>query len=359
MKVRRISFRDFRNLQTGEIFPSETVNVIYGENAQGKTNLLEAVWLFTGERSFRGAKDASLVAKDRENAEISLEFTGEDRTQEAKIHILGGRRTCELNGVAKKSCSALMGAFCAVIFSPEHLSLIQDGPAARRRFMDAALCQYRPAYAGLLGEYHRALGQRNALLKDIPRHAELLGTLDIWDEKLAKLGEAVARERGAYLEKLKGPAAGFYEGMCSGRETMDFRYAESAGNLAEALKSARREDVLTGHTSVGPHRDDIAVFISGMDARAYGSQGQKRSAVLSLKLAEARLLEEAYGEKPVILLDDVLSELDTGRREYLLNHLGSFQVFITCCVPQEARPQKQGALFRMQSGRPSPETPEI
>ncbi len=358
MKIRRFGWRNFRNLTEGEIYPSDNVNVICGKNAQGKTNLLEGMWLFTGERSFRGAKDAALVRSGCTSAEICLDFYGADRDQTAKIAVADGRRSAELNGVKKRSCTALFGEFRAAVFSPEHLTLLQGGPAGRRNFIDAAMCQIKPAYAAIFAEYSRSLAQRNALLKDIPRCADLLDTLAVWDDRLVQFGTKMMRGRASYLQKLAPRAARFYAGMCAGREELALSYEPSAPNLAEALKKSRQDDIRTGHTGAGPHRDDIAVSISGMDARLYGSQGQKRSAVIALKLAEAEMLQQATGETPVIFLDDVLSELDTERQNYLLNRLEGFQVFLTCCGPDAARAPKCGAVFRVADGVPQKLMPE-
>lgn len=350
MNVLRLSWKDYRNLPRGEFSPCETVNVICGENAQGKTNLLEAMWLFTGGRSFRGAKDAELVRREVPGAELSMDFFAQERKQQAKIRISEGRRSAELNGIGKKSCSELIGVFCAVIFSPEHISLVGGGPTLRRNFIDSALCQCRPHYAGVLAGYNRALFQRNALLKDIPRHAELFDTLDVWDAKLSSLGTKVISMREQYLEKLAGPAEELYGGICGGKETLALSYHKNAGDIPEALHAARTADIVTGHTSVGPHRDDIEISIDACSARNFASQGQKRSAVLALKLAEARLLSQAVGEDPVVFLDDVLSELDSGRQDYLLNHLGSSQVFITGCEPEIAARLHAGKLFCVRGG---------
>ena len=352
MKILRFAWRDFRNLSSGEIIPSPEENVIFGSNAQGKTNLLEGMWLFTGERSFRGAKDPELVRQGCESAEIRLDFSADGRDQTAKISVNGGRRSAELNGVKKRSCAAMIGEFRAAVFSPEHLSLLTGGPAGRRAFVDAALCQIKPAYAALFAEYSRSLAQRNALLKDIPQCADLLDTLDVWDARLVQFGERIMRGRAAYLEQLSPRAAAFYGGMCGGREELTLRYEKSAPDFAAALKESRRNDLMTGHTGVGPHRDDVSAEISGMDARAYGSQGQKRSAVIAMKLAEAELLESATGETPVIFLDDVLSELDAQRRDYLLNRLSKFQVFITCCEPDAVSAAEKGKMFHVKNGVP-------
>ena len=356
MRVLRLCWKNFRNLRGGEFAPCGGVNVIFGRNAQGKTNLLEALWLFTGGRSFRGARDAELVRRGESAAELKMAFFSEEREQTASISIADGRRTAELNGVPKGPCSALTGKFCAVVFSPEHLSLVSGGPALRRDFVDAALCQLKPGYASLLAGYNRALYQRNALLKDIPRHAELTDTLEIWDARLAEFGGRVVRQRTAYLDALRGPAAAFYAGISGDRETLALSYRKSAEDIGRALAEARREDILAGHTSAGPHRDDVELSVDGASARAYASQGQKRSAVLALKLAEAELLSRANGERPAVFLDDVLSELDAGRQNYLLNSLTNCQVFLTCCEADAARPMERGALFRMEGGALSGES---
>lgn len=355
MNIVRFAWRDFRNLRAGELFPDPEANVIYGDNAQGKTNLLEGMWLFTGERSFRRAKDAELVRRGCESAALSLGFFADGRDQAAKITIEGGHRSAELNGVKKRSCSAMIGEFRAAVFSPEHLALLSGGPAGRRNFVDAALCQMKPSFAAVVLEYSRALAQRNALLKDIPRCADLLDTLDVWDARLARAGEKLAAQRAEYLARLSPRAAEFYGGMCGGRETLSLRYECGAQNLAEALRESRRNDILSGHTGVGPHRDDISVEISSFDARSYGSQGQKRSAVIAMKLAEAELLETVSGEAPAVFLDDVLSELDGTRRDYLLNRLGRFQVFITCCEPDLSGICARGRVFHVKNGEPAAE----
>ena len=351
MNILRLAYSGYRNLQPGEFAPDGGINVIYGKNAQGKTNLLEAMWLFTGGRSFRGSKDADLVGYGEPRAELNLSFFSEERAQTARILVENGRRSAGLNGVQKRSASELIGTFCAVMFSPEHLSLVREGPAFRRNFIDSALCQIQPPYAALLARYNHTLVQRNALLKDIPRHADLLSTLDIWDEKLARAGGEVVKSRMEYIRQIQEPAKQIYAGICENKEAMGLSYLKSAENLGQALKASRREDVASGHTGVGPHRDDLEITIDSQSARAFGSQGQKRSAVLALKLAEAEVLRRRTGEKPVIFLDDVMSELDSGRQDYLLNHLENCQVFITCCEPDAVKRLRAGKRFLMDAGR--------
>ncbi len=375
MRVLRLAARNFRNLAEEELFPCEGVNVIYGENAQGKTNLLEALWLFTGGHSFRGAKDGELPKlQNGENASfcaLSMDLYSEGREQSLRLNIENGRRNSVINGVVKKTGSALIGKVCAVIFSPEHLLLVKEGPSRRRSFIDGALCQLKPSFPKLLSVYNRSLLQRNALLKDILRYPELEDTLDVWDARLAKLGGEVMEERQNYLSKLTPKVRSVYKGISQNKETIDLQYSPSVKNLVENFTASqaeaqfleelfrtRRSDIRSGFTSMGPHRDDMEIVLNGISARIYGSQGQQRSAVLALKLSEAQLLSELTGEAPVILLDDVMSELDQSRQDYLLNHLHGRQVFLTCCSPETVDLMKTGLRFRVENGSVFPEPVE-
>jgi DNA replication and repair protein RecF len=363
LKILRFTFQNYRNLEEDSIFPCEGTNLIYGKNAQGKTNLLEAMWLFTGGHSFRGAKDGELVRFGEASCTLGLEFFSEEREQTAKMTIRGGKREAEINGILKRSAAALVGKFCAVIFSPEHLALVKGGPALRRSFLDGALCQSRPAYAKQFVLYQRTLQQRNTLLKDIPRHRELLGTLEIWDEKLAKYGAELIRQREEYLSFISEPVKEVYRGISQGKEELEIFYQCSLrrkregpmqdGDFYEALEASRNTDIALGYTASGPHRDDMELKVDGISARSFGSQGQQRSIVLAMKLAEAQVLQQITGEAPVIFLDDVMSELDAGRQDYLLNHVKGRQVFLTCCDPNSIRDFQQGALFHVESGKVS------
>ncbi len=374
MVVQRLGTLQFRNLEDGELFPCEGVNVIYGDNAQGKTNLLEALWLFTGGHSFRGAKDGELPRLDRKTGEnasaasLALDFFSEERPQKAILHIENGRRSSVINGVRKKTGSALVGKVRAVIFSPEHLLLVKEGPSRRRGFLDGALCQLKPSFARMLSTYNRTLLQRNALLKDISRFPELQDTLEVWDQRLAKLGAGVMMERKEYVDKLAPKVQAIYDGISKGKEAIGVRYSPSVKlsvenfSLQEAeeaflkeLKRFLRSDMRSGFTSCGPHRDDLELELNHISARAYGSQGQQRSAVLAMKLAEAETLAGISGETPIVLLDDVMSELDQSRQDYLLNHLHGRQVFITCCSPETVSLQETGKRFHVEAGKVQPE----
>ncbi len=360
MQIDSLSWEGFRNLESGRLQPVPGVNILYGDNAQGKTNLLEAIWLFTGGRSFRGARDSELVRIGGEKARLSLEFTAADRRQEAEITV-EKRRAAVLNGVPQASAAQLAGVFCAVVFSPAHLALVKDGPEGRRRFLDAAYCQLRPGYVHTLAEYNRALTQRNALLKDARFRPDCMELLEIFDEKLAQLGARVILARNAYIARLQPIACSVYDGLSGGREQLEIAYRFAADGmtadretlvlqLREMLKARRKEELAAGCTLTGPHRDDLEVTIGGLPARSFGSQGQQRSAVLALKLAEASVLREVTGEQPVALLDDVMSELDVSRQDYILNHIHGWQVFITCCEPSAVLRLAGGRTFHIQSG---------
>lgn len=353
MKVKALWLRDFRNIAGLEMEPCETVNIIYGENAQGKTNLIEALWLFSGMKSFRGAKDAELVRFGAERAGLSLRFESGGREQEAKLTVTN-RRTASLNGVGLSSPTGLIRQFRAVVFAPSFLSIVQSGPGERRRFLDTAVCQTLPAYPKILTEYQRLLKQRNAALRDPKAESRLEELLDVLDIQLAAAAETVAKARIGYLEKLSPAAEAVYEGLSGGREAISFLYRTRFGNdngtYLEQLAAHRRTDMLSRTTNVGPHRDDLEICISGASARLYGSQGQQRSAALSMKLAEAAVLHNETGEQPVILLDDVMSELDARRQDYVLNHIEDRQVFITCCDPENFKRLTGGRTFFVKEG---------
>ena len=363
MFVRNLTFRHFRNLLPGEFTPGEGVNILYGDNAQGKTNLLEACWLFTGAKSFRGAKDGELVAFGEEKAELSMDFFAAGREQNAAIAIQQ-RRQAALNGVKLPSATKLAGTFCGVVFSPAHLSLVKDGPEGRRRFVDAAYCQLKPGYVGLLAEYQKVLTQRNAFLRQCRDNGLVSGQvemLELWDHSLAAAGGRLTFARRHYVERLSPLVTAIYDGLSSGREQLTPLWqsqvptngtaAEIAARWMDALRQARKADVAAGFSTVGAHREDLQLLLDGTPVRTYGSQGQQRSAVLALKLAEASLLQQVTEEPPVAFLDDVMSELDVSRQDYILNHIEGWQVFITCCEPSPTLRATAGRVFSVRQGQ--------
>jgi len=363
VRISRLHLEQFRNIESLSVFPCETVNIIYGDNAQGKTNLLEAIWLLSGAKSFRGAKDADLIRFGESRALIESDFFCAGRQQTSKIQ-LEGKKTAWLNDIRQDSITAFAGIFTTVVFSPSHLGLVKDGPAGRRKFLDTSICQITPRYIGMIGQYQRILLQRNTLLKDISYASALLDTLDIWDEKLSALGGVIIRMRMEYTRRLQKEAEDIYKGISMERESFSLDYRpfelpvqegqtqrEISSLLLEKMMQNRSEDLRSGSTGIGPHRDDLEISINGRSVRSFGSQGQQRSSVLALKLAESRCIGDILGERPVILLDDVMSELDQNRREYLLNHLTGSQIFITCCDKGYFSRLEGGRVFRMEHGQ--------
>lgn len=364
MKINSIKIENFRNIEHMELHPGSGVNVICGENAQGKTNLLEAMWLFTGLRSFRGAKEKEFLRFSCPEASLQMEYHNGVRDMEAAI-LIDEKRHVSVNGISYPSANKTVGEFLAFVFSPNHLTLVQGGPAERRKFMNTALCQIKPNYAGQLAQFNRSLHQRNILLKDAVYHSELLDTLDVWDENFASFGAFLIYERQQYLKAMKPFLLEYYEGLSGGRETINLSYLslpeteqmnreEIKEALLIALKEHRKEDMLAGVTTVGPHRDDLSITLDGLSVRKFGSQGQQRSSALSLKMSEASMIRKLTGKQPVALLDDVMSELDINRQNYILNHIEGGQVFITCCEPGSillSRQSESGKLFEVKGGQ--------
>ena len=350
MKVLRLQFENFRNLQNNEIFPCDKVNVIYGDNAQGKTNLLEAIWLFCGGHSFRGSKENELIKFEDNFFKLSMDFYSCEREQNAEISFHQNKKKIKLNGVEKNSSSYLTEVFSCVVFSPENMTLIKRGPSMRRKFLDGAISQQRIRYAATLAKYNQIINQRNSLLKDIYKHKELKDTLPIWDDSLALCGAIILKERMDYIKELKKYAQKFHDDISNCNAKEDDTIEELTKKLTSAYEKSRNDDYHTGYTNIGPHRDDMDIKINGISARTFGSQGQQRSAVLSLKLAQAQMLFIKNGEKPIILLDDVLSELDRKRQDFLLNKVEDYQVFVTCCEESNKEQLKNGKVFYINSG---------
>ena len=363
MYVTGLQFKNYRNLDDGIIKPEKNINIIYGNNAQGKTNILESLWLFCGGHSFRASKENEFIKFGESFAKINVKFFSSQREQEAEILYNGGKKEVIINGVKKHSSSSLIGKYTAVIFSPDDLTLIKRGPSARRRFIDSAVCREKIQNAVVLSKFNQTLNQRNALLKDIYKHPELKTTLEIWDENFCYFGAKVIVQRLEYIEKIIEYAEKFHRGISDNKEKLEIKYISNCSakrnhsveevrvKLREALKRNIDDDCRTGFTNAGPQRDDIEFFINKKKAKMFASQGQQRSAVLSLKLAEAKALSEMTGENPVILLDDVLSELDKKRQSFLLNQISDYQVFITCCDFNEAQFTNTGKKFFVEEGK--------
>lgn len=350
MRINSLSLENYRNIIRCDLTPGEGVNLIVGDNAQGKTNLMEAIWLLTGEKTFRYGREHDIprldMDRETQRTRVYANVFAEGRDQELE-YILWPRRQVKINGITEPGRGAFSGKLCCVIFSPNHLSLVRDGPAERRDFLDGAISQLRPQYIKVLSDYNRALAQRSTLLREAFRDRGRLELLPVFDYHVARLGSLIQVTRQSYLTRLAEYAAGFHQGISAGKEELSVRYTiggtgsgilnpegsreELEQALLSLLEQGREEDLRLGSTGAGPHRDDLALRLSGRAARNFASQGQQRSIVLSLKLAECEMIADTMHSQPVVLLDDVMSELDRSRREYLLGGLTGRQVFITAC----------------------------
>ena len=326
------------------------VNLIVGDNAQGKTNLLEAIAFLGNGKSFRTQKNAELVKMGEEVGTLEGEMFSQNRKQTTKWHLFstGKPRQIYLNGIKKKSASDLSGVLNTVLFCPEDLFVLKAGASARRKLGDNALGQLRPNYEAALTEYTRILEQKNKILKDRYENPALLEILPEYNTRLCQVGAILISYRARFYEGLGKSAKTFHECFSGGREEFCLKYKTVstvkdpfapipalADDLQEHLESHYRAELESAQCLTGPHKDDFSVFLSGMDLKAYGSQGQTRTAAISLKLAQRELMANQSGQMPLLLLDDVLSELDPQRQDFVLNQISSGQVFITCCEPEK------------------------
>lgn len=345
MKLRRITLDGFRNYADFTADFSPGVNVIWGENAQGKTNLLEAIGFLSGARSHRARGDKELISFDRDRGSISAEVTsrGRDFLLEARL-FRGARRRLFVNHVRCKTAAELGGIIQTVLFCPEDLALIRAGAAERRAFLDHAICQLRPRYAEALAQYHKLLEHKTRILRDWEKNPSLLDVLEDFNEAMARAGALVIHYRAHFVRKLAEKAAQIQTEFSGGRETLALDYAtvstvrdplgptvEICEDLRRHQNSHARAERETRSCLSGPHKDDLAAQINGRPARQFASQGQTRTAALSLKLAERELFRDDTGQWPILLLDDVLSELDARRQDFVLRRITGGQVILTGC----------------------------
>ena len=332
MRLRRLRLKNHRNYAQLDLAPGAGVNVFIGANGHGKTNLLEAVAMLALSSSPRARRDSELVGPVGPGSRIEAEIESDGTTRELAIALnMDGdraRRVIEVDG-ARRRAFDLPGHFRATLFWPDDLGLVKGGPELRRRFLNQMLVQVEPGYARALAGLRRVLEQRNSLLKHIAAGEGGEDVLDAWNQELVQIGSEISRARARAMVELEPEAARCHAQISAG-ERLQINYIGPPENLAEAVNNSLAEDLRRGTTSVGPHRDDVRVILDGRDARSYASQGQQRTAVVSLKLAEAALIERRAGERPVLLLDDVLSELDSDRRGALLEEVaGGGQVIVT------------------------------
>jgi len=333
MILTSLSLSHFRNIPECHLDFSPGVHVFYGDNAQGKTNLLESIYVCATSRSHRAARDRELIDFEEEEAHIKMTAERRDGPLRIDMHLRSGKsKGVAVNGIPIRKVSELFGNINVIFFSPEDLSIIKNSPAERRKFMDMELCQLDSFYTRSLSSYNRALMQRNKLLKECEDNRSLLDTIDVWDEQLTGFGKIIIRERDRFIREIAPVIQEIHTSLTGGREHIDIRYAPNVPEEAfsEELHRKRARDLGARTTLTGPHRDDIECLVDGIDIRKYGSQGQQRTAALSLKLSEIELVKKRLKDAPVLLLDDVFSELDSGRQEHLLTALSGVQTFITC-----------------------------
>lgn len=338
MKINELELQNYRNYTTQKIKLSDNLNIIIGKNAQGKTNLLEAVFLCAIGRSPRTTKDKDLINWNNNFAKVYLNVSKNIGNKEIDIYLFANQnKAIKIDKIPIKKMGQLMSVFNAIYFSPDELKLIKESPDERRRFMDIDLCQFDRNYFYTLGNYNKVLMQRNKLLKN-PDYETLKATLPIWDEQLAGYGAKIILARLKLIEKLKVFANTIHKNLTSNAEDLIISYqgytAESETELKNLLLSKYAEnidkDIKLGFTTIGPHRDDIKISANNIDLRSFGSQGQQRTASLTLKLAELEVFKENIGEYPVLLLDDVLSELDLTRQNKLLEYIKPIQTLLSC-----------------------------
>ena len=355
MYIKSVSLRNFRNYENLELEFDPDTNILYGDNAQGKTNILESLYMSGTSRSLRGSRDREIIRFGEEEAHIRTEVMKRGSKYAVDIHLKKNRsKGIAVNRVPIRKASELFGILYLVLFSPEDLNIIKSGPSERRRFLDQELCQIDKIYFYNLSCYQKTLMQRNRLLKDMYFQPELERTLSAWDEQLVRYGTKVIERRRNFLEDLSGIVSETHKNISGGKEELLTGYEPDTeeDSFAEELQRASEKDRRFCTTSVGPHRDDIRFSVNGIDIRKYGSQGQQRTAALSLKLSEIEIVKERIHDTPVLLLDDVLSELDAGRQSDLLESIHGVQTIITCTGLEEfVRNRFQAdCIFRVKGG---------
>ncbi len=338
MKIKQLKLKNFRNYDFLELVFDDHINIFYGDNAQGKTNILEAVYLAGTTKSHRSTKDRDMIGFGKDEAHLELIVDKNDVDYLIDMHLKkNSPKGIAINKLPIRKARDLFGIVNFVFFSPEDLNIIKNGPGERRRFIDFELSQLDRVYLSDLTNYNKIINQRNHLLKDIKYKESLIDTLDIWDEQLIIYGERIIESRTKLLESLGKIAGKIHYTLTGKKEKLKIYYEPSINKrpYREVLKKNRERDIYYKSTTVGPHRDDICFEIEGIDARVYGSQGQQRTVALSLKLAEIELIKSYTKQNPVLLLDDVLSELDEKRQNYLLDNIKDIQTLITCTGLEE------------------------
>ena len=338
MIIKSIELSNFRNYESLNIQFDSGTNILYGDNAQGKTNILEAAYLSGTTKSHKSSKDKEMIRFHCEEAHIRTIVEKNEKEYQIDMHLRSrGSKGVAVNKVPIKKASELFGILNIVFFSPEDLNIIKEGPAERRRFLDSELCQLDKLYLSDLTKYNKILNQRNKLLKDISFRPDLMETLSVWDMQLVETGKRIIQRRKIFIEELNEIIGQIHSNISGGKEHLILKYEPNIDDIffGDELIKAKSKDLKLCQTTVGPHRDDMLFSVDGIDIRKFGSQGQQRTSALSLKLSEIEIVKKSIHNTPVLLLDDVLSELDSNRQNYLLNSISDIQTIITCTGLEE------------------------
>ena len=341
MIIKSLELADFRNYDNLKIDFSSGTNILYGDNAQGKTNILEAIYVSATTKSHKGSKDKEIINFGKEEAHIRTILEKDNAEYRVDMHLRKNKsKGIAIDGQKIKRASDLIGRLNVVFFSPEDLSIIKNGPSERRRFMDMELCQLDHIYLNSLSKYNKLVVERNKVLKDLFEKPENSVLLDVQDKQLCEYGSVIIKAREKFIKELNEIISPIHEKLTGGKELLSVYYEPNVSfeEFEKKLSASRKKDMYAGQTTIGPHKDDFSFIVKkvqdpekeGIDIRKYGSQGQQRTASLSLKLSEIEIVKKSKKDNPVLLLDDVLSELDSNRQNYLLNTIGDIQTIITC-----------------------------
>lgn len=333
MIIKYLELNHFRNYEDLHLSFDAGTNILYGNNAQGKTNILESIFLSATTKSHKGSKDKDIIQFGNEEAHIRSVIEKDGLEQRIDMHLRSSKtKGIAIDGSKIKKAAQLLGLVNVVFFSPEDLSIIKNGPAERRHFIDMELCQLDPFYLYNLNHYNKIVNQRNSLLKDLSMNPDLRDTLSIWDSQLISYGSKIIERRKLFIHQLNELIGEIHKQLSGDKENLKIHYEPNveAEEYEKKMKSRQEVDIRSKQTTVGPHRDDFSFMEQGIDFRKFGSQGQQRTAALSLKLSEIELVKKIANDTPILLLDDVLSELDSNRQNYLLNYIKDIQTIITC-----------------------------
>ncbi|MDD7403131.1 MAG: DNA replication/repair protein RecF [Butyribacter sp.] len=356
MYINSLEVGNFRNYEFGKIEFHDKTNILYGDNAQGKTNLLESIFVCGTTKSHKGSKDRELIRLGQEEAHIRMHLTKKNIKHRIDMHLKKNKgKGIAIDGIPIRRSSELLGLLNVIFFSPEDLRIIKNGPSERRKFINMELCQLDSVYLHDLSEYNKVLMQRNKLLKQIYYQPSLKDTLEIWDMQLIEYGKKIIERRNSFVEEISEIVTAVNEKLTGSKEHIKMIYEPDVkiDEFEKKLKNAYEKDLKSCSTSVGPHRDDLCFMNGTIDIRKYGSQGQQRTCALSLKLAEIELVKKTIGDSPILLLDDVLSELDRNRQNYLLDSIDDIQTIITCTGIEEFIDSRLtlNKIFRITDGK--------